>query len=61
MRIAIGLALLGALRYASAQPGYVGLDQVNVRVPRSLLGRGEVDFVLTVDGKSANTVKLNFK
>lgn len=51
----------GEVQYASAQPGYVGLDQVNVRVPRSLIGRGEVDFVLTIDGRTANTVKLNFK
>jgi uncharacterized protein (TIGR03437 family) len=39
----------------------VGLDQVNVRVPRSLVGRGEVDLALTVDGKTANTVRINIK
>jgi uncharacterized protein (TIGR03437 family) len=47
--------------YAGAQDRYVGLDQVNVLVPRSLAGRGEVDLVLTVDGKAANTVKVNIK
>lgn len=47
--------------YAGPTPGFLGLDQVNVLVPKSLAGRGEVDVVLTVDGKKANTVKLMFK
>ena len=47
--------------YAGAQPDYVGLDQINVLVPRSLIGRGEVDIALTVDGKTANTVSINIK
>ncbi len=47
--------------FAGAQGGFVGLDQVNLRVPRSLIGRGEVDIVLTVDGKVANTVKASIK
>jgi uncharacterized protein (TIGR03437 family) len=38
-----------------------GLDQVNVAVPRTLIGRGEVDIVLAVDGKAANTVRVNIK
>jgi uncharacterized protein (TIGR03437 family) len=44
--------------YAGAQGGFVGLDQVNARLPRSLSGRGEVDVVLTVDGKTANIVRI---
>jgi len=47
--------------YADPQGGFVGLDQVNVRLPRALAGRGEVTLVLTVDGKAANTVKLNIQ
>lgn len=43
---------------AGPQGEFVGLDQVNIRVPRSLRGRGEVSVVLTVDGKSANTVTV---
>jgi uncharacterized protein (TIGR03437 family) len=46
--------------YAGAQGGYVGLDQVNVLLPKSLHGRGEVSVTLSVDGKAANTVKLRF-
>jgi len=53
--------IAGEVQYASAQPGYVGLDQVNIRVPRSLIGQGEVDLVLTVEGKAANPVRLHFK
>jgi len=37
------------------------MDQANLRIPRSLVGRGEVDLVLTVDGKAANTVRVNIK
>lgn len=47
--------------FAGPQGSFVGLDQINVLIPRSLIGRGEVDVVLTVDGKTANTVKVNIK
>ena len=50
-----------AADYAGAQGFFVGLDQINVKVPRSLLGRGDVDVSLTVDGKVANTIKVNVK
>jgi uncharacterized protein (TIGR03437 family) len=46
---------------AGAQGQFAGLDQVHVRLPRLLAGRGEVDIVLTVDGRTANTVKVNIK
>jgi uncharacterized protein (TIGR03437 family) len=39
----------------------VGLDQANVRIPRSLAGRGEVNVVFTFDGKTANTVTINIR
>lgn len=47
--------------FASAQPNFVGLDQVNIKLPRSLTGRGEVDVMLTVDGKTANPVRINIR
>ncbi|MFN7930688.1 MAG: SMP-30/gluconolactonase/LRE family protein, partial [Blastocatellia bacterium] len=47
--------------YAGPQPQFVGLDQINVQLPRSLAGRGDADVLLTVDGKVANAVKANFK
>ena len=45
--------------YVGPQGGFVGLDQVNVRISRRLLQRGEVDVVLMVDGQSANVMKVN--
>lgn len=47
--------------YAGPQPNFLGLDQINVLIPKSLRGRGEVDVVLMVEGKTANTVKVNIK
>jgi len=47
--------------YAGAQGSFVGLDQINLPVPRSLIGRGEIDVDLVVDGKKANTVRVNIK
>lgn len=41
--------------------GLVGLDQVNVRLPRELKGRGEMDLLLTVDGKTANPLEINVR
>jgi uncharacterized protein (TIGR03437 family) len=48
------------VEYAGEQ-GAAGLDQVNVVLPRSLAGRGEVDVVLTVEGQAANTVRVNIQ
>jgi uncharacterized protein (TIGR03437 family) len=42
-------------------PVFAGVDQVNVRMPRSLIGRGEVDIVLMVNGKTANVVKVHIQ
>jgi uncharacterized protein (TIGR03437 family) len=47
--------------YAAEAPGFVGLDQVNVKLPRSLIGRGDVVVILRVDGKTANAVRINVR
>jgi uncharacterized protein (TIGR03437 family) len=47
--------------YAGETPGFAGLDQLNIRLSRSLMGRGDADVVFTVDGKTANAVRVNFK
>ena len=47
--------------YAGPQGAYVGVDQVNIRVPRSLLVSGEIDLVLSIDGKKANTVRIQVR
>ncbi len=49
------------VEYAGPVSGMVELDQVNLRLPRSLVGRGQIDVVLTVDYKTANTVQVNIK
>jgi uncharacterized protein (TIGR03437 family) len=47
--------------YAGEAPGFVGLDQINLVLPRTLAGRGEVDVVLKADGATANVVKIRVK
>ena len=47
--------------FAGAQGSFVGLDQVNASLSRSLAGRGEVDVSLSVDGQAANTLKAGIK
>ncbi len=48
------------LLYAGPQGQYQGLDQVNISLPGSLAGMGEVSVYLTADGKVSNmtTVKI---
>jgi uncharacterized protein (TIGR03437 family) len=59
------LASLGGVNaevfYAGAQGDFVGLDQVNLRIPRSLAGRGEIDVALVVSNKTANLVRINIR
>jgi len=47
--------------YAGAQGGFAGLDQINLLLPRNLAGRGEVDISVTVVGRTANTIRVQFK
>lgn len=47
--------------FAGTAEGFVGLDQCNIRIPRVLAGRGEVNVNLTVEGKAANTVTIQIK
>lgn len=47
--------------YAGPQNGFAGMDQLNMLVPRDLIGRGEIDVEVWVDGQQANIVKINVK
>ena len=47
--------------FAGAQGEFPGLDQINVRVPRSLLGRGEATVIFSVAGRSSTPVTVNIK
>ncbi len=42
-----------------AAPGFTGLDQVNLEIPVSLKGRGNVDVTLVAGGVSSNSVTVN--
>ncbi len=43
---------------AAPQPQYAALDQVNVRVPRTLAGKGEVAVLITAAGQRSNAVTI---
>jgi uncharacterized protein (TIGR03437 family) len=47
--------------YVGAQGSFVGQDQINLPLPRSLAGRGEVLVTMTVDGALANAVSINVR
>jgi uncharacterized protein (TIGR03437 family) len=47
--------------FVGAQPNFAGLDQANILLPRTLIGRGEVDFVIMMDGRTSNTVRISIK
>ena len=47
--------------YVGAQGEFTGLDQINLRLPRTLNGMGETDLTLRVDGKVVNTLRINIK
>lgn len=44
--------------YAGPQNYFVGQDQVNVRIPRSLAGRGMVGVTMTVDERISNQLQV---
>ncbi len=47
--------------YAGPQGDFVGLDQVNLKLPRTLAGRGEIEIKLSTDGTNANPVRINIR
>ncbi|MBS1807004.1 MAG: hypothetical protein JST84_02300 [Acidobacteria bacterium] len=49
------------VEYAGPQGQFIGLDQINVRLPKALAGRGEVTIELIVDDKAANPVRISMK
>jgi hypothetical protein len=49
------------LLYAGPSNHFPGLDEVSVRVPQSLAWRGPVDVVMTVDGRTANPVRVQIQ
>ena len=49
------------VEYAGPQNGFVGLDQINILLPPSLKGKGDVDVIVTIDGVVLNTVRVRIK
>jgi uncharacterized protein (TIGR03437 family) len=47
--------------YAGPQSEFAGLDQVNVRIPRTLTQRGEIPVRLAISGRQANPVSLQIR
>jgi uncharacterized protein (TIGR03437 family) len=60
VKVSIGGEPAEAL-FAGEAPGFAGLDQANVRLPRSLAGKGEVGILFTVDNRSANEVTVSVR
>ncbi len=58
--VTAGGAALPAL-YAGPAEGLFGVDQLNVLLPRTLAGRGNIEVGVRVDGKTSNTVVINVK
>jgi uncharacterized protein (TIGR03437 family) len=51
----------GLFEDAFPASGFIGLDQANILLPRSLVGKGLINVTLTVDNKPSNTVQLLIK
>ena len=60
MKIAIGGVEIDPL-FFGPQGFLEGVDQINLQIPQSLAGKGDADLVLTLDGKTSNTVKLRIR
>jgi uncharacterized protein (TIGR03437 family) len=45
--------------FAGAQPTFPGLDQINIALPSSLAGAGEVQLELAIGAATSNTVTIN--
>lgn len=48
-------------QFLGAQGDFYGLDQINLQIPATLAGRGELDLVFTIDGKMTNPVRIKIK
>ncbi len=51
----------GTVTYAGSQLVLAGLDQINLLLPRTLAGRGEVNIEFKINNIVANTVTIAFK
>jgi uncharacterized protein (TIGR03437 family) len=49
------------VEYIGPQGDFAGLDQMNLRLPRQLAGRGVVEISLSADGLLANSVQVSIR
>jgi uncharacterized protein (TIGR03437 family) len=47
--------------YADSAPGFIGLDQINVTIPRSLIGAGALNLTVSADGATTNAVSIRIR
>lgn len=47
--------------FVGAQGSFDGLDQINLQIPQSMAGAGEVNLTFTIDGKNSNPVRLRIR
>jgi uncharacterized protein (TIGR03437 family) len=60
LRTTAGVAQADVI-YAGPQGEYEGLDQVNLRLPGSLAGSGDVELAIYVNGVRSNPVRIKIK
>ena len=58
VRVLIG-GVQAEVSFLGAHSRLVGVDQMNIKLPQTLRGRGNVDVAVIIDGKMANTVTIN--
>lgn len=58
VRVLIG-GVQAEVSFLGAHSRLVGVDQMNIKLPQSVRGRGNVDVAVIIDGKTANTVTIN--
>lgn len=59
--LASGFGLNLNAQYVGQQPDFPGLDQMNVNLPGSLAGAGQVSLTATINGIAANPVVIAFQ
>lgn len=57
VRVTIGGVAL-SVDYVGPHSRLAGMDQINVRLPLVLRGRGDVDVIVTVDGRTSNVARI---
>jgi uncharacterized protein (TIGR03437 family) len=49
------------MQYVRKQPTIVDLDHINVEIPRTLIGKGDAEVAVTVDGRNASPVRVTIQ